>query len=184
MARHCHVGFYRRHLPHWDAPGRTLFVTWRLHGAPLPPTPRSGLNGGPLFAWRDRADDTAEHGARWLVQPEIAAMVVAALEYGERELGLYKIHAFAVMPNHVHVLWTLAVPLARATGAIKGYTAQRANQALGRSGPFWQRESFDRVVRSAGESARIRRYIEWNPVHAGLANQPRDWPWSSARRVG
>ena len=91
MARHCHVGFYRRHLPHWDAPGRTLFVTWRLHGAPLPPTPRSGLHGGPLFAWRDRADDTIEHGARWLGQPEIAAMVVAALEYGERELGLYKI---------------------------------------------------------------------------------------------
>ena len=45
---------------------------------------------------------------------------------------------------------------------------------------FWQDEYFDRLVRNQGEFDRIRRYIEWNPVKAGFAMSPEEFPWSSA----
>jgi putative transposase len=47
--------------------------------------------------------------------------------------------------------------------------------------PFWQDESYDRLVRDETEFERIARYIEMNPVNAGLAAAPEDFPWSSAR---
>ena len=52
---------------------------------------------------------------------------------------------------------------------------------LGHTGqPFWQDESYDRLVRDEAEFQRITRYIEMNPVKAGLAAKPEDFPWSSA----
>jgi putative transposase len=58
----------------------------------------------------------------------------------------------------------------------KGITARRANQILGRTGQaFWQDESFDRWCRDTTEVQRIRRYIQMNPVKAGLANAPEEW---------
>lgn len=63
----------------------------------------------------------------------------------------------------------------------KGPIACHANWHLGRTGePFWQQEYFDRTVREEKEFFRIRRYIEWNPVNAGLAAHPEEFPWSSA----
>src|SRR5207245_8898543 len=56
---------------------------------------------------------------------------------------------------------------------------------LGRTGEaFWQDESFDHRVRDEVELERIVRYVENNPVSAGLAVNPRAWPWSSARLAG
>ena len=68
---------------------------------------------------------------------------------------------------------------------LKGSTARQANLILGRTGEaFWQDESFDHRVRDEVELDRIVRYVEHNPVSAGLAANPRDWPWSSARLAG
>jgi hypothetical protein len=54
---------------------------------------------------------------------------------------------------------------------------------MGHTGkPFWQDETFDHWIRNEREFSRVLHYIENNPVKAGLANGPRDWPWSSARR--
>jgi hypothetical protein len=47
--------------------------------------------------------------------------------------------------------------------------------------PFWQDESYDRLVRNQTEFDRIVNYIEMNPVKAGLVAKPEDFPWSSAR---
>jgi type I restriction enzyme R subunit/putative DNA methylase len=47
---------------------------------------------------------------------------------------------------------------------------------------FWQDESFDHWVRSEGEFIRIQKYIENNPVKAGLVAKAEDWPWSSASK--
>jgi hypothetical protein len=59
--------------------------------------------------------------------------------------------------------------------------ALRANAILRRAGSrFWQDESFDHWVRSGAQLQRIKLYIEWNPVKAGLVARPQDWPWSSA----
>lgn len=64
---------------------------------------------------------------------------------------------------------------------LKGSTARKANQLLGRTGmPFWQDESYDHWVRDRQQLERIVRYIEDNPVSAGLAAAVCQWPWSSA----
>ena len=107
---------------------------------------------------------------------------------------LYKLWAYAVMPNHVHVLLqpkpvadlgegdaVKFISLSNITKRLKGYSAREANKLLGRQGrSFWQTESFDHWPRDEDEFYRIIAYIENNPVKAGLANSPEHWPWSSA----
>ena len=86
------------------------------------------------------------------------------------------------MPNHVHMLVTPSMPSPSWLGPLKGFTAREANRILGTAGSrFWQDESYDHLVRH-GEFERIRRYIEWNPVKAGLAANPEDFPWCSAAK--
>ena len=85
------------------------------------------------------------------------------------------------LPNHVHVLLTPGVPLAKLTKSLKGITAKRANAMLAQTGsPFWQEESYDREVRNQKEFERIRFYIESNPVRAGLVQEASQYRWSSA----
>jgi len=60
------------------------------------------------------------------------------------------------------------------------FTSTKCNNHLERCGPFWQKESFDHWVRDVDELERIIRYIEENPVKAGLVASPEDWPHSSA----
>jgi putative DNA methylase len=111
-------------------------------------------------------------------------MVVEAVRYNTRILGHYDLHAFVVMPNHVHLLVTARVPLSKLTKSLKGITAKRANAMLGLTGkPFWQEESYDHVVRQEGGFERVRSYIEENPVRAGLVRQASDYRWSSAGRA-
>ena len=108
-------------------------------------------------------------------------MVVGAIYYNAQVLAHYILHAFAVMPNHVHVLITPAVPLSKLTKSLKGITAKRANLMLGRTGSsFGQVESYDHEVRHESEFERIRSYIENNPVPAGLAPEVCRYRCSSA----
>src|SRR6202166_3781140 len=91
------------------------------------------------------------------------------------------LHAFAVMPNHVHLLITPAVALPKLTKSLKGITAKRANSMLALTGrSFWQEESYDRLVRHEREFEKIRNYIEENPVRAGLVKEASEYRWSSA----
>ncbi|HVN07537.1 MAG TPA: transposase [Patescibacteria group bacterium] len=182
--------FYARNLPHWHPDGKALFVTWRLFGS-LPRTVLEeyrALNlcdSGEAFARIDRTLDRAQSGPKWLAHHEIAAMIVGALRRGDGGMKLFRLFSYVVMPNHVHVLLQPGAPLAKITKGIKGATARRANSILGRSGvPFWQDESFDHWTRSGQEVERIKLYIEWNPVKAGLVKEPGQWPWSSASSTG
>lgn len=95
----------------------------------------------------------------------------------------YELHAW-VMPNHVHILITpaAAYSLAEILHTIKSYTASFANKILGRKGRFWSPEYFDRFIRDREHYVRAGRYIENNPVKAGLCKEPEDWPWSSAAK--
>jgi len=73
------------------------------------------------------------------------------------------------------------IPLEKITQSLKGYSALEANKILSRTGQsFWQDESYDHWARDETEFYRIIAYIENNPVKAGLASKPEDWPWSSA----
>ena len=79
------------------------------------------------------------------------------------------------MPNHVHVVVRLLPgnKLADVVHSWKSFTAKRANELLGRSGSFWQREYYDHLIRDEQELERAMRYVSENPVKAGL----RDWKW-------
>jgi type I restriction enzyme R subunit/putative DNA methylase len=141
------------------------------------------LSAGRRFTLADLELDRAAFGPVWLKDAGIARAVVDSLRYGERDLGHYDLHAFAVMANHVHALLTPKVPVARLLRGIKRHTATVANGMLRRAGQrFWQEETFDHWCRHPEEFARIKHYIEWNPVKAGLVQRPEDWPWSSASR--
>ncbi len=175
---------YRRRLPHIHPDGAQLFVTWRLHGS-LPVSPPDVIYATPghAFAAEDRA--LAEgHGWLWLNDTRVARQMVEAIRNGENRKQLYELQAWVVMPNHVHMLMLPHVAWPRITHWIKGRTAREANLLLGRTGErFWQDESYDHWMRNEREFQRIVKYIEWNPVSAGLAAKPEDWPWSSATRA-
>jgi len=163
-----------------------LFVTWHLYGslpAALYPPPGKS-SAGRAFVWMDRYLDTARHGPGFLRRPEVAGLVTEALRRGV-ELGYYDLRAFVIMANHVHVLLR---PIRRAGWVLqwlKGGTARSANQLLARTGqPFWQRESYDHWVRGEQRLQRIVRYIEDNPVKAGLAAEACQYRWSRACRDG
>ena len=188
---------YERNLPHRLTPGELIFITFRLAGS-LPQEVLERLLGeaqllqescGPdpaaQYAERKkyfgRFDDLmarSTYGPTWLLQPEVAAVVAQALHYPDGK-G-YNLRCYCIMPNHVHVVVELpegAPPLAKTLQLLKGYSSRQANQLLGRSGSFWQAESYDHVVRP-GELERIIRYVLENPVKAGLVNDWQKWPYS------
>ena len=95
-----------------------------------------------------------------------------------------QLHAVAVMPDHVHLLFT---PLRDTNGyvysvveilqGIKGASAHSVNRALGRSGPVWQDESFDHVLRSEESLQEKLEYIRQNAVRRGLVARAEDYAW-------
>lgn len=175
--------FHTRRLPHIHAVGQPMFLTWRLHGSL--PTGRvfpEATTHGRVFVVMDRLLDTARSGPFHLGRPEIARIVVDALHYHEQVLMHYTLHNFVVMPNHVHMLITPLAQASKIMQSLKSFTGLEANRALGVTGrPFWQDESYDRLARDGKEFSRIARYIEMNPVTAGLVASPEEFAWSSAR---
>ena len=170
--------YHTLRLPHIFDEGASLFITWHLYGS-LPRErypPKGKMNSGRLLCGMDRYLDMTREGPQWLGKEEIAKVVEEVLHRQECEL-----HSYVIMPNHVHVLLTPRVAPARLMQFIKGASARDANKILGFSGkPFWQRESYDHRVRTPEEFAKIQRYIENNPVKAGLAISPEAYRWSSA----
>ena len=171
----------RGFLPHFDSPDVPQFITFRL---------ADSLPAGAGEALRDAAhatvvlDDALDRGlgACWLGRPEMAAIVEDALLAFDGEH--YRLIAWCVMPNHVHVL--IEAIAGRRTGSVVGswkrYTARQANSLLGRRGAFWQEDYWDRFVRDKNHLMATIDYIERNPVAAGLATATEDWRWSSARQ--
>jgi len=189
---------YRRHLPHWQPAGATLFITFRLAGS-LPHTVvatlqekreqekralshASDVQGHRKQAYQD-ALDVSDSGPHWLADPQVASIVAEALHY--RHERAYDLLAFCIMPNHVHLVCT---PLQREDGtyyaihrilqSLKQHSARQANKVLGRQGTFWQEESYDHVVRDADELTRVVQYVISNPVKAGLISEWEAWPWT------
>jgi hypothetical protein len=124
----------QRRLPHWYAIGQPLFITFRLHGS-LPSHRKfssESAAAGEAFLCMDRLLDGARIGPTYLAMPCIAQIVVDSLEEGGR--ANYNLHAWVVMPNHVHLLATARTDVSKFMRRLKGYTARRSNQALNRTG--------------------------------------------------
>jgi REP element-mobilizing transposase RayT len=111
------------------------------------------------------------------LEMRIADAMAAALRF--REGTHYRLLAWCVMPNHVHVMARLfpGRELAMVVKAWKNFSARTANRALGRKGRFWQREYYDRLIRNEDEFGRAIRYILENTAKAGWKNWT--WVWSA-----
>jgi REP element-mobilizing transposase RayT len=199
---------YRRNLPHIQPPGASLFITFRLVGSlpisvlydlkaeaeaellalcdladPVERARQQYEAQKQYFGRWDAALDAEPTGPHWLKDPRVAHVVSSSMHHLNGRL--YDLDSFCIMSNHVHVLFTPLRAdydayhgLARIMHSLKGYTARQANELLVRSGQFWQRESYDHIVRDPDEFLRIRRYILHNPVKAGLVEQWSDWPYT------
>ncbi len=152
---------------------------WKSQLAKLPSKERRIYED--LIAARfDRALD-GSRGRCILRLPGIGRLVAASLDHFHNSrvwTGDY-----VIMPNHVHALLT-PLPefeLENLLHSIKSYTANAINRALSESGPVWQRESHDHIVRDLDQLQAYQDYIAANPRKANLANG--DYVCSSARYV-
>jgi type I restriction enzyme R subunit len=130
--------------------------------------------------------------ARLLERSDLAELVASTLKHFD---GIrYRLIAWVIMPSHIHWLFDPLQSWMDSTGAnrstarerivhsINRYSAKKCNELLGRSGQFWQHETFDHWVRSENELYRIIEYIHRNPVVAGLVACPEDFRFSSAHQ--
>jgi putative DNA methylase len=181
--------YSRGYIPHFDMPGLTQTVTFHLIDS---------MPQRVLLQWREelrglpREQSSRERrrridayldlglGSCYLKDERLARIVQNTLLYydGER----YLLHAWVVMPNHVHTLFTSQSgwTLSKIAHSWKSFTANECNRVLNRKGEVWQQEPFDRYIRNERHYENAVRYIENNPVKAGLCDRPEDWPWSSA----
>jgi REP element-mobilizing transposase RayT len=175
-------------LPHWQQESAVYFVTFRL--ADSVPSHLLGQWADEREAWvrahpepwsfeiereyHQRFSGAIErwldegHGSCLLRRVDCAQIVAATLRHfeGERVVMI----SFAVMPNHVHALFVQNAewPLEKLIRSWKGFTARQINQLLSRSGSFWQRDYFDRLVRDGKHFANCVRYVRRNPEKARL----------------
>jgi len=175
----------RGRLPHWQLDGSTYFLTFRLRDS-LPKHIAIALfrEREQMMRMTMTASERAEvdrlfglkldsyldqgHGSCIFRDEANASIVAGALQFFDR--ARYELHAWCVMPNHVHVMFYLqhGAELEWVLHSWKSYTAHE----IGR-GVIWQREYFDRIVRDAQDFRSTRTYVLNNPVKAGLRN----WKW-------
>jgi REP element-mobilizing transposase RayT len=144
---------HRRHLPHWELPGETYFVTVTL---------------------RNRAvcDLTCD---------EIAPIILDPLSYYANRR--YFLFDHTIMPDHIHFIIQpiehdgTTDSLGSIVGDMKKFTARLINKQIGRTGTLWQDESFDRIIRDIKEYREKAKYIFENPIRAGRVTQGEDWKW-------
>ena len=94
----------------------------------------------------------------------------------------YKIIAWCIMPNHVHILIEVfnGFSLSEIVHCWKSYSANQINKLLNRTGQVWMMEYFDRYIRDYEHFDKVVNYIHNNPVKAGLVKNPAEYCWSSA----
>lgn len=175
-------------LPHWQQGESACFVTWRTADS----LPKSILEKwqADREAWLstnpepwDQATEKEYHtkfsdvfdewldageGECVLRDPEMREIVTKAIQHFDGEL--YALHAFVVMPNHVHVLFSPADGhvLPDILHSWKSFTAKAIGKVLGKEGRFWQPDYFDRLIRSQRHFNATSGYIAQNPSKAKL----------------
>ena len=190
-------GWYSRgYIPHLDVPGILQFITFRIADSlpqsvlkqleqelvQCPISKREGERRKKIEQWLD-----AGLGCCALRHPLLAEVMQQTLQKfdGER----YRLIAWCIMPNHVHVLIEPEISLPKILQSWKSFTGSWAishNAELGHGvsrmakNHFWMREYWDRYIRDEEHFNRTINYIHNNPVKAGLCSEAYDWRWSSA----
>jgi acetyl-CoA synthetase len=178
----------RGYLHHFDGVV-AQFVTFRLADS-LPQSMlrrlKQEIESGDIAdaskEFRKRVEEHLDKGIGECIlrNPEVAEIVQDTLlnEHGRS----YKLIAWTIMPNHVHVLLfpLQGHSLSSIIKSIKSISSHKINKKLDRTGRIWQPDYFDRYIRDAEHFVKTVRYIENNPVKAGLCGSPGEWPFSSA----
>ncbi len=183
----------RGYLPHYDDLNKIQAVTFRLADslsqghldrlaselAEIPAQQWDMARRKRIEQWLD-----AGMGCCALRHPSLAEVVQETLLKFDAQR--YRLLAWCIMPNHVHVLLQPDESLSRILQSWKSYTGRWAlahNHELNLRIPgkaLWMREAWDRFIRDASHMRNVEKYIRENPVKAGLCRRPEDWPWSNA----
>ncbi len=185
--------YSRGYLPHCDKYGLLQSITFRLADSP-PHTVLKQLEQELASRQQLKKDIHRRNtiqgfldsgfGCCALQHPEMANKVQDTLLTfdGSR----YRLIAWCIMPNHVHVLIEPLIGLGKIVQSWKSYTARwaikhHAELGLGVPGTsFWMREYWDRYIRNEQHLQAVIEYIHQNPVKARLCSRPEEWRWSSA----
>jgi len=159
---------YRRRLPHYRSPGDIYHTRFSL------------------------CADFPKFGEDWMFQTVEAAILV----HHKKDCLLY---AYVIMADHAHVVleplprlrddlmswcdYGMYYRLEDISGKIKGRSSYLINRQLGRSGPIWLRESFDRTIRNQRDLENAVEYVHCNPVRWRLTDDPAKYRWSSAYTI-
>ena len=185
--------FSRGYLPHFDHAGLLQSITFRLADAVPVETimqwrqelglgNEADANDSRMAELRERLERYEDngHGDCHLRRDDAATVAQDALLHfdGKR----YRLLAWCVMPNHVHVLveTTPGYTLSDIVHSWKSYTAKVINRLIGRDGAVWMPEYHDRYIRDDRHLNAAVEYIETNPVTAGLVDKEQSWRFSSA----
>ena len=191
---------YKRNLPHIQPKDGIFFITFRLDGS-LPKKVIyelqderdnnilqikskakskadiiSGLleNQDLYFNKFDTLLDDPSTGPTYLSQKNIAIIVKDAIHYLDNKD--YILICYCIMSNHVHLrIYKTKRVLYKILQSLKRFTGREANKLLDRQGAFWQKESYDNLIRSRNELSNKIRYVLNNPVKARLVNSWEDW---------
>src|SRR6267142_1759030 len=136
--------------------------------------PRGRITEGTFFVTAQTWERQAIFQSPRMAEPFLNTLLLY------REAQKYLLHEFGLMPNHFHLLVTPTEALERAVQFIKGGFSHRAKKELGYLHEVWQRGFSDHRIRDFDDYLHHRDYIWFNPVSAGLAVCPADYPYSSA----
>ena len=117
----------------------------------------------------------AGYGSCVLQMPQVAEIVRGSLEYYNKKK--YLLHAWCIMPNHVHAIFQTLAEYSHSEiiQAWKSFTAHAINKYLGSRGQLWQKDSYNRIIRSIQEYYNQISYVWNNPTKAGHASW--EWRW-------
>jgi len=206
---------YQRNLPHFQPLGEKFFITFRLYDSffnklilqiiekknekiksllktkPANYQALIKLEKKQVLVSMDKLLDDKYKSTDYLLNEKVAEIVRNKLhEYDEK---LYRLIAYTIMPNHVHLAIDTSIQLQNVAEDyfadnyiqidkimkyIKGGSAFEANKILNRKGQFWHHESYDHVIANDKELINIINYILQNPVKARLVEDWKNWKFS------
>ncbi len=206
---------YKRHLPHFDHAGKIFFVTFRLYNSIVSSTAVSmklarteAIDGiddklsedeqrrkrnvieAEYFKKYEGLLDHPTYGDRYLSEAECVNIMKDILHHLDGEL--YRLEAYCIMSNHVHILIDTAIQLSdtedfnpnaleyqhlyKIMQRIKGRSAHYLNLARGTTGTtVWYPESYDRYIRNENHYNYTINYLLNNPIKANLVKNWTDW---------
>jgi putative transposase len=114
---------------------------------------------------------------RYGANPRIARWIIAHLRK-HAAACVFLVHAYCVMPDHLHVFAAAASDTANLIKFVESFKQETAVEFARKTHrPLWQFKYYDRILRAADSADRVAWYIWLNPVRQGLCAEPTDYPF-------